>query len=34
MGLEVNGTVITTTERFPITRSFGTYQHSFLQVFT
>lgn len=32
MGLEVNGTVITTTERFPITGSFDTYQHSFLQV--
>lgn len=32
MGLKVNGTVITTTERFPITGSFDTYQHSFLQV--
>ena len=32
MGLEVNGTVITTTERFPITGSFETYQHSSLQV--
>ncbi len=32
MGLMVNGTVITTTERFPITGSFDTYQHSFLQV--
>jgi fibronectin type 3 domain-containing protein len=32
MGLMVNGTVITTTERFPITGSFETYQHSFLQV--
>jgi fibronectin type 3 domain-containing protein len=32
MGLEVNGTVITTTERFPITGSFDVYQHSFLQV--
>ena len=31
MGLEVNGTVITTTERFPITGSFETYQDSFLQ---
>jgi hypothetical protein len=31
MGLEVNGTVITTTERFPITGSFDVYQHSFLQ---
>ncbi|MDQ2873435.1 MAG: discoidin domain-containing protein [Actinomycetota bacterium] len=32
MGLEVNGTVITSTERFPITGSFETYQHSSLQV--
>ena len=32
MGLKVNGTVITTTERFPITGSFETYQHSALQV--
>ena len=32
MGLVVNGTVITTTERFPITGSFETYQHSSLQV--
>jgi fibronectin type 3 domain-containing protein len=32
MGLKVNSTVITTTERFPITGSFDTYQHSFLQV--
>jgi fibronectin type 3 domain-containing protein len=32
MGLAVNGTVITTTERFPITGSFETYQHSSLQV--
>jgi chitodextrinase len=32
MGLSVNGTVITTTERFPITGSFETYQHSALQV--
>jgi fibronectin type 3 domain-containing protein len=32
MGLEVNGTVITMTERFPITGSFDVYQHSFLQV--
>jgi hypothetical protein len=32
MGLSVNGTVITTTERFPITGSFDVYQHSFLQV--
>jgi chitodextrinase len=32
MGLMVNGKVITTTERFPVTGSFDTYQHSFLQV--
>jgi fibronectin type 3 domain-containing protein len=32
MGLDVNGTVITSTERFPITGSFETYQHSSLQV--
>lgn len=32
MGLEVNGKVITTTERFPITGSFDAYRHSFLQV--
>src|SRR5215471_8841466 len=32
MGLMVDGTVITTTERFPITGSFDVYQHSFLQV--
>jgi len=32
MGLEVNGTVITTTERFPITGNFETYQNSSLQV--
>jgi hypothetical protein len=32
MGLEVNGKVITTTERFPITGGFDSYQHSFLQV--
>ncbi|OLB78036.1 MAG: hypothetical protein AUI14_14405 [Actinobacteria bacterium 13_2_20CM_2_71_6] len=32
MGLKVNGTVITTTQSFPITGSFDTYQHSFLQV--
>jgi hypothetical protein len=32
MGLEVNGNVVTTTERFPITGSFDTYKHSFLQV--
>jgi hypothetical protein len=32
MGLEVDGKVIATTERFPITGSFFTYRHSFLQV--
>ena len=32
MGLMVNGKVITTTERFPITGSFDVYQHSSLQV--
>ncbi|TMC03316.1 MAG: carbohydrate-binding protein [Chloroflexi bacterium] len=32
MGLAVNGAVVTRTERFPITGSFDTYQHSFLQV--
>ena len=32
MGLKVNGTVITTTERFPITGSFETYQDTALQV--
>jgi hypothetical protein len=32
MGLKVNGVVITTTERFPITGSFDVYQHSALQV--
>ena len=32
MGVEVNGTVITTTERFPITGSFEIYQDSSLQV--
>ncbi|MDQ2811475.1 MAG: discoidin domain-containing protein [Actinomycetota bacterium] len=32
MGLKVNGTVITSTERFPITGSFETYQNSSLQV--
>jgi len=32
MGLRVNGTVITTTQSFPITGSFDTYQHSALQV--
>ena len=31
MGVAVNGTVITSTERFPITGSFETYQDSFLQ---
>jgi fibronectin type 3 domain-containing protein len=32
MGLKVNGQVITTTERFPITGSFDVYQDSSLQV--
>ncbi len=32
MGLKVNGTIITSTERFPITGSFDVYQDSFLQV--
>jgi hypothetical protein len=32
MGLEVDGRVVTRTERFPITGSFDAYQHSFLQV--
>jgi fibronectin type 3 domain-containing protein len=32
MGLAVNGTVITTSERFVVTGSFETYQHSSLQV--
>lgn len=32
MGLSVNGTVITSTQRFPITGSFETYQDSALQV--
>jgi hypothetical protein len=31
MGLAVNGVVLTSTERFPITGSFDVYQHSFLQ---
>ncbi len=31
MGLSVNGTVITNSERFPITGSFDVYQHTFLQ---
>jgi fibronectin type 3 domain-containing protein len=31
MGVVVNGTVLTTTERFPITGSFDVYQDSFLQ---
>jgi fibronectin type 3 domain-containing protein len=31
MGLMVNGTAITSTQRFPITGSFDTYQHTFLQ---
>lgn len=32
MGLKVNGTVITSSERFPITGNFETYQDSSLQV--
>jgi hypothetical protein len=32
MGLIVNGTVVTSHQRFPITGSFATYQHSFTQV--
>jgi F5/8 type C domain/Fibronectin type III domain len=32
MGLRVNGTIITSSERFPITGSFETYQDSSLQV--
>ncbi|HEU5332291.1 MAG TPA: fibronectin type III domain-containing protein [Actinocrinis sp.] len=32
MGLEVDGAVITATQRFPITGSFDVYQHSMLQV--
>jgi hypothetical protein len=31
MGLQVNGTVITSHQRFPITGSFDVYQHSVLQ---
>jgi hypothetical protein len=31
MGLQVNGTVITSHQRFPITGNFETYQHSVLQ---
>ncbi len=31
MGLMVNGTTITSTQRFPITGSFDTYQHTALQ---
>jgi hypothetical protein len=32
MGLQVNGTVVTSHVRFPITGSFATYQHAFTQV--
>jgi len=32
MGLAVNGKVIATAERFPMTGNFKTYRHSFLQV--
>jgi len=31
MGLQVNGTVVTRHQRFPITGSFETYRHSFIQ---
>ncbi|HEY6177847.1 MAG TPA: malectin domain-containing carbohydrate-binding protein, partial [Kofleriaceae bacterium] len=31
MALQVNGTVVTSHQRFPITGSFATYQHSFAQ---
>jgi hypothetical protein len=31
MGLQVNGAVVTSHQRFPITGSFATYQHSFTQ---
>jgi hypothetical protein len=31
MGLQVNGTVVTSHQRFPITGSFATYRHSFTQ---
>jgi hypothetical protein len=31
MGLQVNGTVVTSRQRFPITGSFATYRHSFIQ---
>jgi hypothetical protein len=31
MGLQVNGTVVTSHQRFPVTGSFATYQHSFTQ---
>jgi hypothetical protein len=31
MGLQVNGTVVTSHMRFPITGSFATYQHAFTQ---
>jgi len=31
MGVQVNGTVVTSHQRFPITGSFATYQHSFTQ---
>jgi hypothetical protein len=31
MGIQVNGTVVTSHQRFPITGSFATYQHSFTQ---
>jgi hypothetical protein len=31
MGVQVNGTVVTSHQRFPITGSFATYQHAFTQ---
>ena len=33
MGLLVNGTVVTSHQRFPITGSFATYQHAFTQAY-
>jgi fibronectin type 3 domain-containing protein len=33
MGLQINGAVVTSHQRFPITGSFMTYQHSFTQAF-
>src|SRR4030095_11222634 len=31
MGVQVNGTVVTSHQRFPLTRSFATYRNSFAQ---